>query len=116
MDDSIKIYGLCLERLKGQIRKARSREAAETRPAQVILESYNTGDLEEIVDILELYDLEEKTPESLKEKLADLAYTVSVLTGEALSFSYDEDGHLALCLLIYDRYYGEARLAIHHSS
>ncbi|HAM52442.1 MAG TPA: hypothetical protein DCP92_17730 [Nitrospiraceae bacterium] len=56
-----------------------------------LLESYNTGELEDIVDILELYDLEKRTLESLQEKLDELAYTVSVLMNETLMFGFRED-------------------------
>src|SRR5271169_2187485 len=56
MDDAIKIYGLCLERLKHHIKNAKNRVKAGTysSPDQLLLESYNAGDLEDIVDILEL--------------------------------------------------------------
>ena len=68
MDDAIKIYGLCLERLKHQIKNAGNRVKAETYfcPDQVLLESYNTGERQDIIDILELYDLEERTFDSLR--------------------------------------------------
>ncbi|MDP2157440.1 MAG: hypothetical protein Q8K68_07015, partial [Nitrospirota bacterium] len=62
----------------------------------IILESYNTGDLEEIIDILELYDIEDRNPAGLAEKLEDLAYTVSVLVKEKVVFDYDEQGYLGL--------------------
>ncbi len=118
MDDSVKIYGLCLERLKHQIKNARSRLKAETYPLteEVLLESYNTGDLEDIIDILELYDLEERTLKSLREKLDDLAYTVSVLIGETVAFGFDEDGHLGLYLAIQERSLIRRALAVHQSA
>ncbi|HXX57133.1 MAG TPA: hypothetical protein VEI96_03970 [Thermodesulfovibrionales bacterium] len=102
MDDSVKIYGLCLERLRHQIRKAKERLPLGRYPDRILLESYNTGDLEDIVDILELYDLEERTLMSLREKLGDLAYTVSVLSGETLTFGFDEEGHLGLYLAVQE--------------
>lgn len=94
-DEDFKIYGCCLERIKFQIRDAQKRRA---RPVdgKVVLESYFTGELEEIVDLLELYDLDEKTCEALEEKLADLAFDVSLLAREKVSFDYDQRGDLCL--------------------
>ncbi|MGD1075089.1 MAG: hypothetical protein ABR903_03295 [Thermodesulfovibrionales bacterium] len=117
MDDAVKIYGLCLERLQYQIKNAKNPVKAWTHPCpdQILLESYRAGDLEDIVDILELYDLEERTFESLKEKLEDLAYTVSVLINETLTFGFDEDGHLGLYLSIRDRSFSPSTLAVTRS-
>jgi hypothetical protein len=97
-----KIYGLCLERLKYQIDNARVRfGGALSRQAEpVLLESYNTGDREDIIDILELYDIEERTPERLNEKLEELSYSASVLLRETLSFDYTDEGHLGLYLAL----------------
>lgn len=97
-----KIYGLCLERLKHQIDNARVRfGGALSRQAEpVLLESYRTGDMEEIIDILELYDIEERTPEGLSEKLEELSYTASVLLRETLSFDYTDEGHLGIYLAL----------------
>ena len=97
--DGVKIYGLCLERLKHQIALAKKRLEGNTpRTRYFLLESYNTGVFDDIVDILELYDLEDKTPELLREKLDDLAYTVSILLGHTLIFDYTGEGHLGLYL------------------
>jgi len=96
--ESAKIYGLCIERLTYQVANAKKRINGNGNSEKFLLESYNTGDLEDIVDILELYDIEEHTLGSLREKLEDLAYTVSVLTGEKLFFDYDGKGHLGLFL------------------
>ncbi len=97
--DGVKIYGLCLERLKHQIALAIKRlEGSAHGSRYFLLESYNTGDLDDIVDILELYDLKDKTPELLREKLHDLAYTVSTLLRHTLIFDYTEEGHLGLYL------------------
>jgi len=95
-----KIYGLCLERLKHQIGNARLRPsgALPRYPARVLLESYCTGDMEEIIDILELYDIELHTPRHLREKLEDLSYTASLLLRETLRFAYTDEGHLGLYL------------------
>jgi hypothetical protein len=100
-----KIYGLCLERLKYQIGNAKERTAEkdihEYRNG-FLLESYNTGDIDDIIDILELYDLEERTLERLREKLGDLAYTVSLLMRERLFFDFTREGHLGLYLSVND--------------
>ena len=94
MQDEAKIYGLCLMRLKHQIEKAFSRERAEADA--LLLECYNSGDVEDIVDILELYDLEDRSRKGLDAKLDELAYTVSILTRVKLYFSYTEKGFLGL--------------------
>ncbi|GAB4489252.1 MAG: hypothetical protein OHK006_20690 [Thermodesulfovibrionales bacterium] len=97
--DAAKIYGLCLERLKHQIRLAKQRREHGLQAGRIVLEGYNTADLEEIVDLLELYDMERTGP-ALAEKLEDLAFTASVLTREELSFGYDAKGHLCLYLVL----------------
>lgn len=86
-----KIYGLCLERIKHQIFNARTRGEKK-----VLLETYCTAETGEIVDILELYDMEDKTDEGLWEKLSELAFTVSVLIGHKLEFGYGPDGEIGL--------------------
>jgi len=103
MDDA-KIYNVCLMRVKFQIVKAKERHGDGSLPeGGIILESYNTGDLEEIIDILELYDIEDRNPAGLAEKLEDLAYTVSVLVKEKVVFDYDEKGHLGLQFIPRER-------------
>lgn len=101
--DGAKIYGLCLERLRYQIGNAKSKRDNGVFDVgeKILLESYNTGDREEIADILELYDLEENTPENVKEKLDELSYTVSVLAREALSFGLTPEGHFGLYLTLF---------------
>ncbi|MDA8083586.1 MAG: hypothetical protein M0024_08020 [Nitrospiraceae bacterium] len=94
MEDEAKIYGLCLLRLKHQIEKAFQRKSAET--GALLLECYNSGDAEEIVDILELYDLEDRSRKGLDAKLDELADTVSILTRAKLYFGYTEKGFLGL--------------------
>ena len=97
--EAVKIYGLCQERIAHQIINAKQRLNGEKQyNGQVILESYNTGDIEDIIDILELYDIETRTNEGLKEKLEDLAYTVSELMREVLFFDYTGEGHMGLYL------------------
>ncbi|MCL5062632.1 MAG: hypothetical protein M1443_05415 [Nitrospirae bacterium] len=99
-----KIYGLCLERLKHQINNARQRtkDGTCTYNDLILLECYNTGDLDDIIDILELYDIGERTFEGVMEKLNDLAYTVSALTRETLFFDLTQEGHLGLYLSMND--------------
>lgn len=92
-----KIYGLCLERLSHQIKKARENGAIT---GNYLLEGYNTADIDDIIDILELYDLEERSYDGLMQKLDDLAYTVSVLTQEKLFFGFTDEGHLGLYLVL----------------
>jgi len=98
MDDA-KIYNVCLQRVKFQITNAKQRPNS-TFPSggSVALESYNTGDIEDIIDILEIYDLDDRTREGLSEKLEDLAYTVSLLVKEKIVFDYDPKGNLGLYL------------------
>jgi hypothetical protein len=100
--EGVKIYGLCLERLRHQITNARRRGESEERGFQrrILLESYNTGELEEIIDILELYDVEERTEEIVRQKLEDLAYTVSELVRETISFDYTDEGYLGLYIAL----------------
>ncbi len=98
--EGVKIYGLCLERLRHQIDNAirRSEDGASVSQGRMLLESYNTGEIEEIIDILELYDVEDRIEEAVREKLEDLAYTVSELLRETVSFDYTIEGHLGLYL------------------
>src|SRR6266498_2138768 len=103
--EGVKIYGLCLERLRHQITNAKKRVNGTISydPEKVLLESYNTGELDEIIDILELYDVEERTFEKVKEKLEELSYTVSELVRETLLFDYTDEGHLGLYLALRER-------------
>lgn len=100
MEDGVKIYGLCLERIRHQIRNAKkkSHNAAFGEEDIFLLESYNTGDIEDIIDILELYDIENKTLDGLHDKLEELAYTVSVLIRETIRFGFTYEGYLGLYL------------------
>lgn len=98
--DTAKIYGLCLERLKYQIRNAVNNDNGKRlyRDNACMLENYCTGNIDEIIDMLELYDIEERSLTAILEKLDELAYTVSVLTREQLFFGFDSSGSLALFL------------------
>lgn len=100
-----KIYGLCLERLRYQIENAKrkakdSPHYSHNSHNSVLLESYYTGELEDIIDILELYDLKERTFQNVLEKLDDLASTVSALTCKTLAFDFTHEGHLGLYLFL----------------
>jgi len=100
--DGVKIYGLCLERLRFQITNAKMRRE---RPwpgcgERVMLECYNTGGPDDIIDILELYDVKERTFAEVNEKLEDLAYTVSELVRDQVMFDYTDEGHLGLYLAL----------------
>ncbi|MGD0283209.1 MAG: hypothetical protein ABSB95_12705 [Dissulfurispiraceae bacterium] len=99
--ETLSICGLCLERLKYQIRNAKKRtvnSGGQTRPGKILLESYNTGDPDEIVDILEIYHVKDRTLDGVQETLDELAYSASVLTREALHFGLNEEGHFGLFL------------------
>lgn len=100
MDDA-KIYNVCLQRVKFQLTNAKKRLNNCIPPDGLMaLESYNTGDIEEIVDILELYDLDDRSRKGLTEKLQDLAYTVSILVKDTVTFDYDARGNLGLYLIL----------------
>lgn len=96
--EGVKIYGLCIERLKHQIDIANKKKGISD--SRVVLECYNTGDIDEIIDILELYDIEHKTAESIKGKLDELAYTASLLVRNTVEFDYNAEGNLCLYLKI----------------
>lgn len=116
MNDTVKIYGLCLERLRYQIKNAKQRIHGNGRHAdKFLLECYNTGEIDDIIDILELYDVKERTSEQVKEKLDELSYTVSVLTSEALSFGFTEKGYLGLYLELRKEYADTLEETIHEN-
>ena len=102
--EDVKIYGLCLERLKYQIglAKEKSNNGESLTNERYLMESYHTSDIDDIIDILELYDLEGNTSSHLKEKLDELAYTVSLLIGEKITFGLTDEGFLGLYLLAHD--------------
>ncbi len=93
--DEAKVYNVCLQRVKFQITQAKQNENGRAGGKR-ILESYRTGEVDEIIDILELYDLDSQDRDGLHEKLEDLAYTVSLLVKETITFDYDEKGCLGL--------------------
>ncbi len=107
--EGVKIYGLCLERLKHQINNAgKKMQNTKSREERFLLECYNTAEIDDIIDILELYDIEDRTREEVREKLEELAYTVSELLREPVLFDYTEEGHLGLYLALRE----EAPLAL----
>ena len=92
----MKIYGLCLERLAFQIKNADKR-MSQTGERKVILESYGTSDVDEIIELLELEDLGERNKESLDKKLEDLASDASLFMRKVVNFEYEkETGDLVL--------------------
>ena len=96
-----KFYGLCLERLSFQIANARRRVAASGGSCQgILIEGYNTGDPEEIIDILELYDIEDRSLNGVLAKLDELAYTASILTREKVGFGFTGKGELGLYVAV----------------
>ncbi len=101
--EEIKIYGLCLERLKFQITNAKKKANNDSSVVKdrFLLESYNTAEIDDIIDILELYDVEERSMKHIWEKMEELAYTVSLLLRETLTFDITNDGHLGLYLLTH---------------
>jgi hypothetical protein len=94
-----KLYGLCIERLKHQIRLARDRERMPSDRKNIVLESYLTGDPEEIIDLLELYDIKDRSLAGVMEKLDELAADASLFVHETLAFDMDENGELCICLV-----------------
>jgi|GEM_PF-743265 len=98
--EGLKIYGLCLERLRHQIEIAKygCHDNRYQLEGWVLLESYQTNKEEEIIDILDLYDIEDRTCTGVKDRLDDLALTVSVFARETLRFDLTHDGNLGLYL------------------
>lgn len=93
--ENFKLYGVCVERLKHQLSLARKR-VGDRIVDRVVLEGYQTGDIDEIIDILEFYDIEAKTPAALQSKLEELAHDVSLFIKETIEFGYDDNGNLCL--------------------
>ena len=93
--ENFKLYGVCVERLKHQLANARKR-VGDRVVDRVVLEGYQTGDIDEIIDLLEFYDIEEKTPEALQDKLEDLAHDVSLFVKEIIEYGYDDNGNLCM--------------------
>ena len=96
-----KLYGLCVMRLKHQI--ALAKERGRMCNGRVALESFCTGEVEEIVDLLELYDLKDISRRALDAMLCELAEDASLFVREPIAFDYDESGELCLYLLEHAR-------------
>jgi hypothetical protein len=96
--EGLKIYGVCLKRLQHQIKIARERIERENLQGseRIVLESYRTGDIDEIIDIRELFDVKEETHETVHEKLKELARDVSLMVRETVEFDFSDEGHLCL--------------------
>jgi hypothetical protein len=94
-----KLYGLCIMRLKHQIKIAQ--EQGRMCGDRVLLESYCTGDIDDIIDILELYDLKERTREALMELLGEISDDVALfLKDHKIGFDFNEEDELCLyCVL-----------------
>jgi hypothetical protein len=92
--NEVKVYGLCLGRLKHQLNIARKRCETLALQGNILLESYNTSDIDELIDILDLYDIEDRNWDGLTDKLDDLAQTVSALMRQTLMFAITDEGHL----------------------
>jgi hypothetical protein len=99
--EGLKIYGMCLERLQYQIRLAKERaKSMDPTVERVVLECYFTNDTEDIIDVLELYDIEHKNMETVKKKLIDLADDLSLMMREKVEFCFNEVGDLCLYLIL----------------
>ncbi|MBF0541033.1 MAG: hypothetical protein HQK91_06250 [Nitrospirae bacterium] len=101
--EGVKIYGVCMERLDHQIKLAKARLASNPAAAKngiMVLESYNTGDMDDIIDILELYDLPDDTMDAVLNKLEEVAMSVSILARETINFDFCEKGYLCLYLKV----------------
>lgn len=96
--EGLKIYGVCLERLRYQIQHALKRVNGNEK--RLLLESYLTSDPEEIIDLLELFDITHKDMDSVMKKLQELAGDVSLLVRKKVRFDFSEEGHLCLYLLL----------------
>ncbi len=101
--EGVKVYGLCLERLEYQIKNAfitieQTPELCHPEKGY-LLESYNTSDMDDIVDLLEIYDVVDEEKETIMEKLSEVAYNASLLVGEKLKFDFCQDGDLCIYLI-----------------
>ena len=92
-----KLYGLCIMRLRHQIQRAL--DSGRMRDGRVELESFCTAETDEIVDLLELYDLEDRTRAGLMEMLGELAADASLFVSGQIEFAFNEESELSLYLL-----------------
>jgi DNA primase large subunit len=102
--EGAKVYGLCLDRLEFQIKNALTRINKENslyNPEKgFVLESYCTGDIDEIIDLLEIYDVTDRDRETIIGKLSEIAYSTSLLLGETIRFDFSEEGFLNLYFIL----------------
>ena len=100
--EGAKIYGVCLERLEFQVKNALERlkkdPALYDKQKGLAIESYNTDDMDEIVDLLEIYDVPDRKRETILKKLDEVACSASLLVGETVEFGFCEAGFLCLYL------------------
>lgn len=102
--EGAKVYGICLGRLEFQVKNALERLKKDPvlydRQRGFALESYNTDDMDEIVDLLEIYDVPDRKRETIMKKLAEVAYSASLLVGATVEFGFCEAGFLCLYLKV----------------
>jgi hypothetical protein len=97
--EGFKIHNICLDKLIDSIDEVRKkRHQPVDKNGLMLIESYNTADAEEIIRILGLTDIKDRTMEGLKDKLDDLSLTLSCFTQEELEFALDAEGNLGLYL------------------
>lgn len=92
-----KLYNVCVMRLRHQIEIAH--KGGRMSGGRTVLESYCTSDIEEIIDIHELYDIEDRTIEGVMKKLARVAGDASLFVKEKVEFDFSEEGELCLYLV-----------------
>jgi hypothetical protein len=99
--EGFKIHNICLDKLTERIDEARiGSEVRSDKDGRILLESYNTSDIDEIIRIIGISDLRDRTIEGLLEKLEDLSLTLSCFTQEDLIFAFSEQGDLGLYLSV----------------
>ncbi len=96
--EGLKLYGVCLERLQHQISQALSRTNGAR--GRVVLESYMTSDPQEIIELLELFDIEHEDMESVMRKLKEIAEDVSMMVKRRVEFGFSDEGELCLYLVL----------------
>ena len=102
-----KLYNVCVMRLRHQIDIAQKN--GKITGGRALLESYCTGDLEEIIDIHELYDIEDRTLEGVMRKLEGIAKDAALFVKENIEFGFNAEGHL--CLYLVDSFAEDAEPA-----
>jgi hypothetical protein len=99
--EGFKIYNICLDKLTESIDAVRKGDCEMIHmDGRILVESYKTADVEEIIRILGLHDIKERNKEGLRDKLDDLSLTLSCFTQEELEFDFSEQGELGLYLSV----------------